>query len=54
MKTKRIVVAKSSGRKNIPKQPSEKAERGFERLVVDAGRSKKAADEILKWYTNSS
>ncbi|MGD0450866.1 MAG: hypothetical protein ABSA79_07430 [Candidatus Bathyarchaeia archaeon] len=53
MKNKHIVATKSSGKKDIPKE-SEKAELGFERLLVDAGRSKKAADELLKWYTNSS
>jgi hypothetical protein len=53
MKNKRIVVTKSSGKRSIPKQQSEKAELGFERLIADAGSSKKAADEIMKWYTTS-
>jgi hypothetical protein len=53
MKNKHIVVTKSSGRIIRPKPQSKKAERGFERLITDAGSSKKAADEILKWYTNS-
>ncbi len=54
MKNKRIVVTKSSGKKNLPKRQSKKADLGFERLIIDAGRSKKAADELLKWYTNSN
>lgn len=53
MKNKHIVITKSSDKKKIPKQ-SEKAELGFERLITDTGRSKKAADELLKWYTNST
>ena len=53
MKNKHIIATKSSGKKNIPKQ-SDKAELGFERLITDTGRSKKAADELLKWYTNST
>jgi hypothetical protein len=53
MKNKRIVVSKSSGKNNIANQ-SEETELGFERLLIDAGRFKKAADELLKWYTNSS
>ena len=54
MKNKSIVNINSSAKKNMPKQHSEKAELGFERLIIDAGRSKKAADELLKWYTNSN
>lgn len=53
MKNKRIVVTNSSEKNNIPNQ-SEEAEIGFEHLLIDAGRSKKAADELLKWYTNSN
>ena len=53
MKNKRIDVTKTSGRNNLPKQQNEKAELGFEQLVSDAGCSKKTADELLKWYTNS-
>jgi hypothetical protein len=53
MKNKHTVVSKSSGRMSMPKQQSEKADRRFERLITEAGSSKKATDEILKWYTNS-
>ena len=53
MKNKRTVVSKSSGRMSMPKQQSEKADRRFERLITEAGSSKKATDEILKWYINS-
>ena len=53
MKNKSITVTKSSGKKNIPKQ-TEKDELRFERLAIDAGCSKEAADELLKWYTQHS
>jgi hypothetical protein len=53
MKNKRILVNKSTGKMSMPKQQNKKAKRGFEQLITDAGISKKAADEILKWYTNS-
>jgi hypothetical protein len=53
MKNKGTVFNKSSGKNNIPKH-RKKTELGFERLLIDAGQSQKAADELLKWYTNSN
>jgi len=53
MKNKRIVVPKSSDRKNMRKA-SKKTELGLDQLLIDAAHSKKAADELLKWYTNSN
>ena len=52
MKNKRVDVRKSSSKKNVSNQQCAQTE--LERLIVDAGSSKKAADELLKWYTNPS
>jgi hypothetical protein len=52
MKNEPVVVSNSSGKKKMPKQRG-KAKPGFRQLVTDAGCSQKAANELLKWYTNS-
>ncbi|MGA3058915.1 MAG: hypothetical protein ABSD92_00950 [Candidatus Bathyarchaeia archaeon] len=53
MKNKPIVASNYPNKKNTPKYPSKKEGPGFEQLITDAGCPKKAADELLKWYTNS-
>ena len=53
MKNKRIIVSNSPDKKNMPKQQSGKAKPSFKQLLADAECSQKAANELLKWYTNS-
>ncbi len=54
MKNKCAAITKSSGKKKVPKKKSKETEIGFERLIIDTGRSKKTVDELLKWYTSSN
>jgi hypothetical protein len=52
MNNEPVVVGNSPGKKKMPKLRG-KAKPGFRQLVTDAGCSQKAANELLKWYTNS-
>ena len=52
MKTRQITNPNSPKRLNLPKRQSGKSKLGFKQLIADNGCSKKAADEIWKWYEN--
>jgi hypothetical protein len=43
----------SFGRMNMQQPQFKKTEIGFKQLIVNAGCSQKAADELWKWYDNS-
>jgi hypothetical protein len=53
MKNKPIVVSNSPGKKNTSKRRVEKTEPSFKQLATDAGLSKEAVNELIKWYSNS-
>jgi hypothetical protein len=53
MKNKQTIVANSRGNKNKLSHKSKKTDLVFERNLAEAGFSKRTANEIQKWYTNS-
>ena len=52
MKNKRMTPLKSPKQLNLPKRQSGKSKLGFKQLITNNGCSKKAADEVWKWYEN--
>lgn len=53
MKNKQTIVINSRGNKNKLSHKSKKTDLVFERNLAKVGFSKRTANEIQKWYTNS-